>query len=112
MSSRFEDNETNYDLTDMDSNQHTERSLNETDNEENEINVFSTIEVCLREWKQTNVCPECGIRINNNNISRHIKEKHTGLKYECDKCKQMFCRKDYLAKHKCKKYDNECTFVM
>ena len=77
-------------------------STSDTFDEEVLTNLMS-VEVGLREWKRYFVCPECGIKVAYRNVSRHVKEKHSGLRIKCNLCAKEFLRKEYLERHLCKK---------
>ena len=61
--------------------------------------------------KSCNICPECGDRVDNRNISRHIKENHSkNERFPCEHCGKTFQRKGYLENHICKSDIETCPF--
>ena len=74
----------------------------ETETEEDNILAkLSAVAVKLREWKTCDICPECGKKVENRNLARHIKEFHEKIKFTCQLCRKDFTRKEYLRKLKC-----------
>ena len=73
------------------------------DSEETTARQSVPVEVRWREYKNYSICTECGIRVDNRNIKRHIRENHQNISFSCNMCKKTFKRKEYLAKHICRK---------
>ena len=73
-----------------------------TEEIEDEVSkILEKVDVKLKVFKQSNICPLCNERIDNRNLSRHMKEKHEGRRYSCDDCGKSFLRKYYFEKHVC-----------
>ena len=66
--------------------------------------ALGNLEVEIKTWRGTNLCPICGTRVGHNNIRRHIKELHENKRYVCKSCKKSFVRKYDFNKHVCKRY--------
>ena len=81
----------------------TEELNSETGERASEGRDLEKVEVSLREYKNINICPECNERVAQNNIKRHINEKHNKQRISCSVCEKTFVRKQDLIKHICQK---------
>ena len=67
--------------------------------------TLRSVETNLREWKKSNVCPECHVRVDHGNLQRHIKDNHQPkpTQFSCEDCGKTFTRKQTLIDHICKR---------